>query len=337
MRERNSGIDLLKFVAAIFIVLGHLNERFIIGLPNAGLFGLTDVVELFFLTSGYLCRDLSKLNSPNGIIKKVLRVYPMIFITTTVAIILNEIAHVVYGGPSTGVICAVTSYLLVFKLAIIPDQIGIDPNLWYMGILIFCFCVAYVIKKIEEKLNIHYIFSSIVLVLLGAACVNSGTNSPFWNYYTGRGVAAFFLGVILWDVINNRINIKNWWIFTCVELVIVVAVFKWMLDLNFERIESIWEVELFVLFPACLHIAISLGNYIKSSVFAILGDASFEMYIWQGIGFTVLKSINVSRGTEEVSFIGVVGFLAILLAWSCIVNKFVEKPLNEKFIQKVAK
>ena len=131
-RERNSGIDLLKFGAAVCIILGHINERFITPIPVTGLFGFTDVVELFFLISGYLSRDLDKLKNPQGIIKKIVRVYPMIFITTTVVIVLNEFAHVVYDEPSTGVLSIFASYLLAFKFSITPNQLGVDGNLWYI-------------------------------------------------------------------------------------------------------------------------------------------------------------------------------------------------------------
>lgn len=336
-RERNAGIDMLKFGAAVFIILGHINERFIAPIPVTGLFGFTDVVELFFLISGYLCRDLSKFNSPNGIIKRILRVYPMIFITTTVAIVLNEFAHLVYEEPSTGILNVLASYLLIFKFSIIPNQLGIDGNLWYIGILIFCYCVAYVVKKIEEKLDIHYLFTSVVLVLIGVSCVFSGENKPFWNYYTGRGLAAFFLGVILWDIINNRIKIEKWWILTIVEANIAIVVVKWMLDINIERIESIWGVECFVLFPAILHIGIKIGSFIKSTVFTVLGDISFEMYIWQAIGFFMIEHINLASGRDSLSFKGILAFYVVLLVWSYIMNRFVEKPLNKTIIQIIAK
>ena len=336
-RERNSGIDLLKFGAAVCIILGHINERFITPIPVTGLFGFTDVVELIFLISGYLSRDLDKLKNPQGIIKKIVRVYPMIFITTTVVIVLNEFAHVVYDEPSTGVLSIFASYLLAFKFSITPNQLGVDGNLWYIGILIFCYGVAYVVKKLEEKLDIHYLFSSVVLVAIGASCVFAGENKAFWNYYTGRGLAAFFLGVILWDIINNRIKIEKWWILTAIEFVIVILVVKWMLEVNLDRIESIWGVELFVLFPAILHIGITLGRFIKGEIFSVLGDISFEMYIWQAIGFFMVQHVNLRRGLDNLSAKGIIAFFVVLIAWSYVMNRFVEKPLNKTIMQKITK
>lgn len=320
-KERNVGLDILKIVASIFIVIGHFQGKTGYLVCNLGLFGWTDVVELFFIISGFLSKDLHKFGSTSGLVRCIVRLYPMVFISTSVAILLNELSHLLYGTPATGILNVFTSYLLIFKFGIWQEVNGVDPFLWYIGILIFCYTLACFAKWMDDNIGIKYWITSVGFIFIGLLFVYADEQKPMMNYYVGRGMVGFFLGVLLFKLFNlynemfrtDRTKI----IIFVLECIFLIELSVWLITGNQERIENIWSVQEFVLYPLVIHVALQSSKHIKSKFIEFLGAASFEFYIWQATGFFILNEI-IKYNEMKVNMMCLLIFIILLMIWGCL-------------------
>lgn len=82
---------------------------------------------------------------------------------------------------------------------------SINDVTWYVDVLLICYLLFFVIKKIEETLKVQQQMIWPFMIGIGWIVFWNGWNYPVANWIVARGLTTFFLGLIIADVLN-RVN-----------------------------------------------------------------------------------------------------------------------------------
>lgn len=266
IRQKDAGIEMLKFIAAIIIVNSHMGDLYVC-LPQLATGGaLGDA--LFFFCSGFGLALSKKRSFWNYYKRRVGRIYPAVFAW---AIILSFLFHrssdmksiVLYGGGwfvtcimvYYAIFWFIHRYLITYLKAIIAIVLGISV-LWFFIFDSNDFVVIY------GKSSAKYIFF-FGFMLLGSLM---GLNKQH-GFKFNKELCLFVFSIL------------------CFYGILVLS----------ERMRTIWQVQIASLIPllggviflfrACsTDIIKSLFN--KYRIFGFIGSLCLEMYIVQSALFT---------------------------------------------------
>lgn len=159
VKARNNQLDILKGIAAIAVVLGHIiqsvySSNFDSNIVFRIIYSFH--MPLFFWISGYIV-EMKKDYSVNSIIKKIYRlVIP--FLTW---IVINNFLQ-------KGDIKILINHFI--KCFYDPS----DGGLWFLWILFLCNMLAYIINNLERIIGYYEISIIIVFLILGIGWLLSG-------------------------------------------------------------------------------------------------------------------------------------------------------------------
>ncbi|MBR1471953.1 MAG: acyltransferase [Lachnospiraceae bacterium] len=214
-RERNGGIDFLRFCACGGIIWLHyrtytcpwgiyFGDR-LVNDETSGI-ELKYLVELFFCISGYLCSqkaDGIKAGTSfwNFMRPKLQRFIPMLVFGTLLCeallvVIVNR-GIILYETVSVPSLWAVLSSCFGVQEGWGFINTRINPESWFIDVLILCFALFYFSVWLSQKLGIDECTVFWGILLLGCAAVTAESSIPFITYMDGRGYESFFMGVLL--------------------------------------------------------------------------------------------------------------------------------------------
>lgn len=340
--KRVNAFDFLKFICSIEIVLCHCESRAgrefgLVAYSNV--FGRSDVVDLFFILSGIMCavsyQKIAESNLVEYMGKKVLRLYPVAMIT----IVLEYLTGCVYYLKTRetivplGIWKFIKSFFMIHRSGLAG---GVDTNvinvyLWYVEILMLCYLVAFILIKVSKK-GIDITITSSIMVLFGLHVIFSENTYPLMNLYTGRGYVGFFLGILLyyiWKKVLNEKPSKMLAIFSVEVLLVMIFIDVRCADLF---VDSIYCVEEFVIYPCVIYLFYYFDFLFVGDIWKSLGGISYEIYIWQSLGFLLVSTIGAFGASVEFSAKFSLIFIALLTCWATFAYFKVEHPLI-KFLQ----
>ncbi len=197
-KKRNVCLDLLKLLAAYFVVLIHF--------PFPGSFGdtLLDLgrfaVPLFFLVSGYYAYT----GTPEKILKKLIHVLKMYLLATSVYLVYKFITEGFIKGTFVDGIAYLKGYLdiktiLKFFLFNITRSSG---HLWFMAALIYCYGLFYLVRKKNLSEKVLVLLAGILLLSCfaleeGLALLGKNISPTFTRNFLFTGFPFFVLGLLV--------------------------------------------------------------------------------------------------------------------------------------------
>ena len=208
-------LDILKFFAAISIaVLLHYNDHFLPFLKqenplknNAILYFLSInsyiFVEMFFIISGMLFVKAYMEKIQNGLSffsffsNRIRRIYPLLIITSLYMYIAN---YILFEKTNTLWSCGTLELKeLILDIIFAGKSILFMPKtlngpIWYIGVLMLCYLLAYFITKFFKK---YYIYCFLLLVIFGLFMNFHQNQYVLFNYDIARGLISFFNGSLL--------------------------------------------------------------------------------------------------------------------------------------------
>lgn len=332
-------LDIFKIVLTVLVVFHHFQQVLNVHFDGVNFYGGTidmyPILELFFLISGFMCGPaLAKILDENFgkfFIKKAIRIYPMVIVSILTSSVIMVLYYHTTGAWFFDI--AVT-FWRVFSSALLlttggpfANGLAINPPLWYLCVLIYCYIILYFIVWLSKKLSISPMIGAGFMVVLGACIVSYGWSFPFFTSETGRGYSSFFLGLIvynMWLKLSHRgLTIYG---------IIMTAICAFGFVYKFEYIQSNQrEVMAYMLWPALMFVGLAAQNLFKLKIWGILSAISFEVYIWHFVGLLFMAFLGVKYGyTYPPTHKTMIIFLLSLWAFSAIMYYLVEKPLTKK-------
>ena len=284
--SKNMAIEVLRIIAASLIILHHHQQGTGIDfLPIAfygGTFDFGRVVELFFLISGFfMFKHVEDIKPDSSIVefgkKRIMRLFPMLFITIVFEFILLRIKELLYGELSYpyGIFDLFVNLLGLQQLGIYNTRAVNQPT-WFISVLLLCYFVFFVTTKFSKRKTANPFVLYGFVILFASAIFTYGWNNLFLNRSIARGLVSFFLGIYLGKYISSY-KAKR------IESVVILLPVAFLLLMKFkpELIQSgIDYLYILMLWIPLLMISSRLKlNMIGGKVINLMGSATVSFLI----------------------------------------------------------
>lgn len=325
-------IDLIKFVAAIVIVLHHyyLNT----GITQLQMFANGGIiVELFFMISGYLGgiskERIKKITYHRYMHNVIRKIVPMTIITAFTYCFFALWYYLKtgewYRDAAINFWNIISSLGLIFRGGAIGNiSIGVNNPIWYLCVLLICHTFLFMIVKMSYHYPIPVIYGYIIMIFIGFAVITYEYNLPFFNMAVARGYYSFFIGCVIAMLLDNVKDKKQLYVVACCTAIVYLLprFLKW--SFMYEN----WNLSM----PVILFTAIVIVGTIPLSkkyynISRYLGRISFEIYIWQA-SFLLIQGLLHVYGIISYNVSSCVGFLTALMIFSMLMSIMFEEKIN---------
>ncbi|MEI0799709.1 acyltransferase family protein [Brachyspira intermedia] len=309
IKYRNYSIDIIKFIASIFIATLHFNWKFI---PQGYL-----MVELFFIISGifiFLKRDKYYDSSIFSIIiRKIKNIYPFYILSMLLYLFLIKFNTTLSD--------------IIMSILLIPD-IGIGNRimpgyLWFIGVYFYIYIFYLILlKNTSEKsfILLTYIivfFTMSILYFYSEGILNRTYENYIFFLPQGfyRGILGIGIGIIIGYFIQNK-EIKKSTILTY-TIEIIISIF--ILYFVFRNVTKEYDFISYFAFSLLLILIFiydnRLLNYIGKKYNKLFSTYNV-IYIFHGILILILFKYNFKN-----TLINLFIYIAILVSISILFKK----------------
>ncbi len=354
--------NLLKFIGALVIaLLLHYNDHFLrcLGIENpfrqGGLLWSLSYqggvfVEMYFIISGILFAYVYRRKIKDGMHfseffrKRIIRIFPLLILTSIIMYIANALLYHLngtlwsYGTLNLWDLCG---DILFGGKAIFNADNTLNGPIWYVNVLLLCYVVAFLLSKLSQKCNTRFVF--LIPIILGLMMYYSGHSCAGWNLSIARGYIAFFIGVLLADVMHywRQLSIKmqvGIRVVLALELLAVIALYfsPWG---EMTVMASLTNVCAFLVFPEVILLLYNLKGLNKicnTKPIQWLGNLSFGIYLWNFPIYICLHILIVGGLLEIDVTSGVFLFIvaALHIALAGLAHYLIDKKLCACFKRK---
>lgn len=312
-------IDYLKGFSIFTIVLMHLLQMYINGLPNiiktASSIGGSGV-HVFLLCSGfglcysYLCKSI-------GFKDFIKRRFFKIYIPYIVIVLISALLPFMYEYPNRGI--AVLSHILLFKMFVPKYEQSFGVHLWYMSTIIQFYLIFIPIYKLKAKYGTKkFIIGSfltsilwwILIVILGLE------NERVWSSFFLQYLWEFSLGMCVADYLyhGSDITIKAKYLIPASMIGLastIVAVLAGGVFKVFNDVTSLIGYG-----GIALIIFMMIWTEPVKKLFLKISNFSYEWYLVHILVFSYVFYISSPAGLMAQLFVGLAAFvLSIIVAY----------------------
>lgn len=177
---KNNSIDLIKMIAAISVALVHWTKVGIVENPGQLMGGLRQIflaipsVIIFFVLSGYLAAaSVNKYNKKDYIINRILRIYPPLWIS----IVVNIIVLIIMWWDRIDRTLVLGVFAEFFGIAYTPACLKELPTgsmsgaLWTVMVQIQFYILICLVNPILNKLNVQkWYYLLVTLLIINVIC-----------------------------------------------------------------------------------------------------------------------------------------------------------------------
>lgn len=301
MKNRVIGLNLLKTIAIISVLIYHVNPKILSG----GFIG----VDLFFAISGYLLAHSLIKNRDKSlkelIIKRIGQLWlPLFLVIVAMTIYLTLFnapalkanrQHIFYGLTFT------SNWGFIFNNVGYFDSFLVNPykHLWYIAVLIQSTIIIIILFKMFIKLNFkkYNVFIILMIVIFTLSLILQQLLLDMKNvsrvyYGTDTRIYTIVAGVLLYfiypiDNLQDRKNIKKFFFVNIVGiLAIVLYVVLTRVVIEFDAWVYRFGFPIFMLNSLLLIVTIGddtniLTNILSRVEFLLYpGKISYEIYLW---------------------------------------------------------
>lgn len=354
-KSRDGSLDFLKTAATICIVFHHYQQstgaQFAKGINfYSGKFSFADLVELFFVISGFLMlayedRIRNGLSFPVFFAKRHLRFLPLMTLGAFVWELFIELHNLFFRKLFQNQTASVWGFIIA-SLGIqaggaLPNPMINNPT-WYISVLLICYTVFYFIQWICLRYKLNVVYFYLGMIFLGMGIITYGINLPFLTEGTGRGYYAFFTGILLAKALD-KLHRSPRPIFITLGIVFLIA-----FPIAFAAYPRFFSLGLgylitFVYSPVLIIVFRSekISRFFRAKVFSLLGQVSFDAFIWHApllaitAFFSKLFNANIDYCRVENMFF----FLMICYFVSFLSYYWIEKPckrITDSLIARIA-
>lgn len=203
---------------------------------------------------------------------------------------------------------------------------------WYLSVLLLCYCIEYFLVYLCKRLSLKIDYLFVLMILLGITGYCDGLNLPLLSYHTSRGYTSFFIGCMIYKIYSKQ-SIKRKSLLLCSIVASSICIMAWIINFDLFYDDEIcqWGVFTVILWPSIFIIFLELNKWFKSSKWQILGNISFEMYLWH-MPFITLYLIycNFCSAVHLSEMFQIIFFVVFMIIFSFFIYNFVEKPITKK-------
>ncbi|MCH5261427.1 MAG: acyltransferase [Lachnospiraceae bacterium] len=225
-KKRISGMDAVRSVAAIIILIYHYPNHFgnyMTSVPFATILGIIYdyglyMVEVFFAISGFVmfynCYDKivnKDIQFCDYILKRIYRLYPLFLITTIIVGVEQLIIWINWHSVAVHTSNDIFSFIFTIFLmnaGIITRDIGFNGPAWTIPCEILCYLLLFVLIKLVDGKNKYWVGCGALFIIMLAEFVFPQMNIALFNSITARGIKNFFVGVLLCIVYEMIYNTR---------------------------------------------------------------------------------------------------------------------------------
>lgn len=347
-KKRIYGIDFLRVIASIFIVLYHyqiFGGYYIHGGLNfaGGKFDFSTMVEFFFLSAGFFevsaakCREMK---FGKFFIPKAVRLMPQVALSVIAYELFAYINNSLNIEPPLTVSMSgsIITALCLHGIGIF-DNPWINGATWFVSVLLLCHIIYFGIVRICNKIRLNRLIPFALMIILGLALKVLKPELPFLNVYTGRGYCMFFFGCILaylikkeWTSDAGSPSCYDFKLGIVIEAVLWPVVIGILLSHFFTRDFPMKGLLLyFIVYPG-LFVLFGFGSLRKlfrSDLWGKLGNITYDVYVWHGpmiilngIIMHFMPEMHISYYLTESAFV------LFMFLFGAILFRLVDVPIN---------
>ena len=364
MKNRISGLNIIKIIATVLILMHHYQQFMYFWMEGKvnfvdGNFYFGYIVELFFMISGILAwnsyenmgeslkgtENVFCLGSFGDYMKrKFIRFFPTCFISTTFLFVMQWILYFTTGRPTLWDVPTVLDYFLSILFLDtgwgLGRFIGATHITWYISVLLILYavfwCVCYICRK--NKKNVVYVSFALMILGIGLATHEEllfGKDYPFFNVEVGRGLMGFFLGIVVFYLLQNYERVMKVFSYVGIPMVALALIYDYVTCGSIQNplIGSTYLSVVFIMYPAVITICMT-STLIKRisdiKVMDYVEKLSFSAYIWQFNFLLIIMrirddfAIQINQGYKAM----IIYVIAVFVI--CIpIYQFIEIPLTK--------
>lgn len=337
MKNRFRSLDCLRFLAAVGVILFHVN-----GKPGNWMSDLYLCVDLFFILSGFVLepafpKKRNRKDFLSFIIRRYIRLAPMLYSTLIFSILYNlaiQVKNSISGGanrPSLDLTLATFILSLLFLQIFSSQAILLNYPMWSLSSewIINVFLI-FPLSGNSKNRNSVYVCCVGVFIQIS----NIFFDYPEFLVQLSRCLAGIIFGVILRKFFENKALPYN---HKLILLLIIVFVFGFFLASHSS--EKVAPLISMIPFSALIF---ALANYecsksmkIPEGVAYWASTLSFGIYVWH----VPLAGIVERYSPKELQSNVALRLLA-LTSFSClmglVVSKYFERPI-QSYLQKIVR
>ena len=340
MINRNSGLDFLRIIAIVLVMVSHSNG--LLGIKSFYNLYLGNLgVEIFFILSGFLItsklRDLKQINLVNFYLSRALRIIPNFYLSIIVFWLAN-----LYGREGVNLFeeKQLANYFFFFQNIVIEDPLVL-PTAWSLSVEV-CFYLLIPVLMIYFKHSLRtFIYFFLVLFIIKSTVIFlKNINFYFFTSIITRIDSIFFgsLTSIVYQKFKDKLKDKRIIFFLSATLSFFLSIWCFKaLQINSKE-SWIWVVKIFyflildfgiiLLFP--LFFSIKLSK-IPANFFKFFAHISYGLYLYH---ISVLIQVHHNLGNGIYAYKRF-WFYSILI--STVIYFIFEKPifkLKTKYLTK---
>ena len=225
-KRRINGMDAVRSVAAIIIVIYHYPQHFgnyMNAIPFTDILGIIYdyglyMVEFFFAISGFVMfynyYDQiigNNIKLCDYILRKVYRLYPLFLVTTIIVgteqLIIWVRCRSIAVHESNDFFSFIYTIFLM-NAGIITRDIGFNGPAWIIPCEFLCYLLLFVLIRLCDGKNKYWVSCGALFFIMLAEFVFPKMNIVLFNNITARGIRNFFVGVLLCIIYEMVYNMR---------------------------------------------------------------------------------------------------------------------------------
>lgn len=346
-RRRIDAIQLLRAFAATAVVFTHATTRigymFPEGKASSHLFDGTSGqvrvgdagVDLFFVISGFVMLYVHRndFGQPGAVTrffkKRIARIVPLYWLLTTVAVSVTVLSPALFTTHYAAADPAWIAGSYLFLPIPAPGRelspvIGVG---WTLNYEMFFYLVFGLLLTLPRQLALPLLFASFtVLVGMGAALAPA---APWAKFATSWLLLEFLLGigVAYWRLSGGQLTAQAARVLAALSLAVLLATVYWTPDEQGAGRFAFWGIPAAGIVVAATNLDLGQGR--QRRLAAVLGDASYSIYLFQVFALPMWGLVMSHLGFGMLPFDLNVVILTILVVASGVLGwAFVERPLS---------
>jgi len=337
MNERFLGLQLLRFVAAMLVVLMHTAEAISLRSPSTHIFNFWGPgsvgVDIFFVISGFVMAISTERIDPSKkrfsaakdfLLKRVIRIAPLYWFYTTLKILMIILL------PALALRSSIDPKHILASFAFIPVQSpwGLTQPILPVGWTLNFEMFFYLIFSIAIAFNFSRLLLPLAIFSIMFIAAEFMTHSTVLEFYSVSIIFEFILGIIVFHAYKKLPNLSIKYgaglFFIAFYLIFFV---DW--QPTTDRLTTFGIASALLVFSIA-----TLEKKFRSKAIeklSILGDVSYSTYL--------SHSFTVPGGVFLFVKIGLTSFLPMILGVSMIVivGSFISYYLIEKPLTTISK
>ena len=324
--NESNQLQFLRFLAFVLICIFHTGNYQFSWLPDRN--GAANAVEFFILLSGVVSGISSydkeihcSINNVFAYIKKkIVKVYPLYFVTTIFTVTYSSIPSMIAYHDFDGTkdqLCQLVKNLLLIQSWFPTNYFSYNAVGWFLSTIMFLYFINVPLRAIATKIrnskNSEWVFVIIVAVsylLIWLYCyLTRNTNMEYTQYVlpvsrVGEYICGMALGYLICSL-KKKIIVNRWVtvFFTALE---AIAIGLWIYGMYIPMASWHFRITHWLAANIFMITIFSVGKGAFSSLFRLsvlryLGDISFECFLIHQI---VIHLYRTMSGLDVISKLG---------------------------------